>query len=251
MREPRKFYARWDDMPSAPTNPNEYFAVTTMAMSAGQSFTFGMSAEGTFYVDWGDGTVEPIDRSGYDQAPQKYSHAYTTASGNNGWTVKIWGQATGYKTWTLATQGSAISFGQFNGTGIVNPDVPMTPERVAGISGSLGAVFPTINGGGDASKVPGFYATFYGCTNLTGTIPYNLFSGITGNRSNMFRDMFSNTGVTGISGTSAQQSQLFSGISGVAQGMFNHTFSYTNITSIPAGLCGTSSVTGSETEADT
>ena len=247
MREPRKFYARWDDMPSAPTNPNEYFAVTTMAMSAGQSFTFGMSAEGTFYVDWGDGTIDVIDRSGYDQAPQRYSHTYTTASGNNGWTIKIWGEATGYKTWTLATQGSAISFGQFNGTGIVNPDVPMTPERVAGISGSLGAVFPTINGGGDASKVPGFFATFYGCTNLTGTIPYNLFSGITGNRSNMFRDMFSNTGVTGISGTSAQQSQLFSGISGVAEGMFNHTFSYTNITSIPAGLFSTISATGNAT----
>jgi len=247
MAEPRKFYARWDDMPSAPTNPNEYFAVTTTAMSAGQSFTFGMSAEGTFYVDWGDGTVDLIDRSSYNQDPQKYSHTYTTASGNNGWTVKIWGEATGYKMWPAATQGSAISFGIFNGSNVVNPDVPMTPERVAGISGSLGAVFPTINGGGDASKVPGFYGTFSGCTYLTGTIPYNLFSGITGNRSNMFREMFNNTGVTGISGTNEQQSQLFSGISGVANGMFLSTFDHTNITSIPADLFSTISATGNAT----
>ncbi len=233
-------YAAWQNMPTPPQDENSYFRVTTTTnMPANTTFTFGMSAEGDFYVDWGDGIVENISRTGYDQAPQKYSHTYTAASAEAR-VIKIWGLATRYKPyWYAATAGSAISFGQtFEGPNltVINGDAPMTPGLVAGISGSLGAVFPTVNGGGNLNNVPGFQGAFSGCTNLAGTIPYNLFSGVTGNRQNMFLKTFENTAVTGISGNATQQAQLFSGITGAAEGLFRETFSGTNITQIPSAI---------------
>ena len=273
MAEPRKFYARWDETPSAPTNPNEYFAVTTTALNAGETFRFTLSAAGNFWIDWGDGTVDSIVRNWY--GPSQYVHTYTSAA-PNGKTIKIWGNATGYAD---SASHSTILFSQ----GSNAYDSNNTPLLVAGISGSLGALFPTLESSGQLpSTMPNFYRTFSGCSNLetdistlgtlfswvengvrhgvtgapvggfdktfentgiTGNIPVALFAGVSGAATGMFQDTFK--GCTGIESIPAG---LFSGVSGVAIGMFAGTFEgCTGIESIPANLFSTISATGNAT----
>ena len=67
-----------------------------------------------------------------------------------------------------------------------------------------------------------FSNTFNGCSGLTGSIPENLFSGISGAPAiNMFSDTFH--GCSGLTGSIPEN--LFSGISGApADGMFFYTF---------------------------
>ena len=49
------------------------FTVTTTNLSANQTFKFVLSASGTFYVDWGDGSAaQTITRN--DTIPTEYSH---------------------------------------------------------------------------------------------------------------------------------------------------------------------------------
>ena len=50
------------------------FTVTTTSLAAGTTFSFNMSAKGTFYVDWGDGNVQTISRANTMDAT--YSHSY-------------------------------------------------------------------------------------------------------------------------------------------------------------------------------
>lgn len=218
------FYAKWDDMPSAPTNPNEYFAVTTTDLSAGDTFKFEMSAAGSFYVDWGDRTVVPIVRDNTNLTV--YSHRYTTSGSK---TIKIWAPQNGGATMYNSSCYPTISFG---GNGA-------TPEFVAGIYGSLGAVFPTINGGVNDADIPSFNQTFSGCSNLVANVGSlgNLFSGVTGTKAIMFLGLFD--GCSRVTG--AIPADFFSGISGPVKegcvmGMFQSTFRDTGVTSIPAGL---------------
>ncbi len=266
------FYAKWDDMPSAPSNA---FTITTTSLAAGETFRFTLAAGGNFYIDWGDGTVDNIVRNWY--TPLQYVHTYTSAA-PNGKTIKIWGNATGYASYSSGY--SAIRFSQ--GTNAY--DSNNTPLLIAGISGSLGAVFPTVEDTGMyPSTMPNFYAAFSGCSNLTtdistlgtlfswvengvrhgvtgapvggfaktfentgitGNIPVALFAGVSGAAGGMFHGTFK--GCTGIESIPAG---LFSGVSGVANSMFYETFEgCTGITSIPVNLFSTISATGNATD---
>jgi hypothetical protein len=85
--------------------------------------------------------------------------------------------------------------------------------------------------------------TFNGCSGLTGSIPGNLFAGISGAPSGrLFTGTFQ--GCTGLTG--AIPSGLFAGISGAPENsMYESTFyGCTGLTSIPVGLFG--NISGAE-----
>ncbi|MBQ2845152.1 MAG: hypothetical protein IJE79_04000 [Alphaproteobacteria bacterium] len=192
--------------------PAEFTLTTT---SDTTSFSFSISAAGEFVVDWGDGTVETITKA--NTTDTTYTHNYATA---DEYTIGIGGQATAYNT---STSTAAISF-----------YVNSSQTKIASIDGSLGAIFGTLP---DATeKQPRFYETFYYATNMTGSIPSDLFAGISGApASNMFESTFS--GCSGLTG--AIPDGLFAGISGApAYAMFYSTFSgCSGLTgAIPAGL---------------
>lgn len=222
-------------------------------------FLFSMSPSGTFYVDCGaDGTLDGTGVSGKtivrgSVTLEQYSCTYTTGGVK---TIQFGGLATGYSTNVTV---STIQFGsEVNGNNF-------TSTLVGGISGSLGAIFPTL--GNNNGEQPRFYETFYDCSNMTGIIPLGLFNGISGQPTrSMFNSTFSNcSGLTGsipaglfgnISGAPITQlfmktfyncsrltgsipATLFSGISGLpANQMFSNTFNgCSGLTgSIPANL---------------
>ena len=216
---PGTAYARW-------ITPTAQFTVTTTPISANTTFTFKISASGNFVVDWGDGSQPDIITKN-DTYIQSISHIYTTAS-TTGYQIGISGLATGYANSGLVP---SIMFGSYyNAT---------TPGLVGGISGSLGEIFPTL--GANVGQIPSFMATFLQCSNMTGSIPANLFSGVTGSVEYMFDSTFQ--GCTGLTGSIP--ANLFSGVTGSAEHMFSGTFSgCSGLTgSIPANLF--SGVTGS------
>ena len=208
------------------------FWVTTTADTS--EFKFKMSAQGTFQIYWGDGTWDVIKRTDTDMV--EYSHTYTTAGeykiGFGGWTTKY---NSVYKTTTITFQYQEYNEKQ-------DAWVAVNNTRLAKIEGSLGAVFPTIGDGATNGGQPRFYQTFSGCTNLTGSIPEDLFAGVSGAPVDfMFADTF--RGCSGLSG--AIPAKLFAGISGApSTQMFSNTFSgCTNLTGeIPhdlfAGISG-------------
>ena len=185
------------------------FTVTTTELAADTTFAFYMSAKGTFYVDWGDGTVDTITRTDTDET--LYDHTYSTAGVK---TIRFGGIATEYST---VFGVAAISFRR--------------NDKLSIITGSLGALLPMIGNGATAGQLPSFYATFASTTNLR-SIPANLFSGITHSQSYMFWDTFANSGITGIPET------LFAGItSGSRYALFDGTFrDCTSLTAIPEHL---------------
>ncbi len=190
------------------------FPFTATTTSDTTKFSFTISATGEFWVDWGDGTaVETITKT--DTTNQTISHTYTTAGV---YAVRIGGRATGYAS-SYNESSAAISF--------------KNNKNLAKISGSLGEIFPTVNG-----RRPIFHSTFYGCTNLTGSIPEKLFSGISGAPAvYMFASTF--RGSSGLTGSIP--SGLFGNISGApAAYMFDGTFNgCTGLTGeIPSGLFG-------------
>ena len=178
---------------------NYKFFITTRPNRT--SFKFYLSAAGEFYVDWGDGTRNKITRT-HTQGSE-YSHNYSTAGT---YTIKIGGKATAYNT---STSTAAISF-----------YVNSSQTKIASIDGSLGAIFGTLSS--DTNNQPRFYWTFYGATNMTGSIPSDLFAGISGApASYMFGHTFN--GCSGLTG--AIPDGLFAGISGApASSMFSGTF---------------------------
>ena len=170
------------------------FYVTTTGNTS--SFSFDISAAGSFSINWGDGTVDNINKS--DTTNTTYSHTYDKAGE---YTIGIGGEATAYNTSALT---AAISFS--------------SNKNTAGISGSLGAIFGTLPSG----TQPRFYQTFYNNTNLTGEIPADLFAGISGTPAgSMFAYTFSDC--SGLTGTIPEN--LFAGISGAPESyMFYNTF---------------------------
>ena len=192
--------------------PEYPFELTTTSDTS--SFSFNISAAGKFYVNWGDGSAfQKIEKA--DTTQQTISHTYTTAGA---YAVRIGGRATGYAS-SYNESNAAISF--------------KNNKNLAKISGSLGEIFPTVNG-----RRPIFRSTFYGCTNLTGSIPEKLFSGISGAPVvYMFASTF--RGSSGLTGSIP--SGLFGNISGApAAYMFDGTFNgCTGLTGeIPSGLFG-------------
>ncbi len=173
------------------------FILTTTADTT--KFSFVISAVGTFEIDWGDGDIETINKT--DTTETTYSHDYSAAAA---YTIGISGQATAY---TTLYQTAAISF---EGN-----------RNVAGISGSLGAIFGTLDI--ETNNQPQFDCTFRNCSNLTGSIPENLFSGISGAPA-MFMFHLTFDDCSGLTGSIPEN--LFSGIQGVAaSATFSGTFS--------------------------
>ena len=181
-------YARWEQ---------GKFSITTTNDT--RNFYFTIKATGTFIVDWGDGSVETVTIA---DASTGYNFLHNYASVGS-YTIRLGGLATGYST---SDSDSTIKF--YENT--YNPQ-----DHIASISGSLGAIFPTL-GAGDANT-PLFRTTFESATGLT-QIPANLFSGVTGIRERMFQLTFESTGITSI------PAGLFSGITGSAANAFRGTF---------------------------
>ena len=200
--------------------PSEYpFIATTTPEAPG--FYFGLSASGTFYVDWGDGTVDTIEKN--DVNKQSFSHTYETAGT---YVVKLGGRATGYsqdkepEVHPNSLDDDAVVYGAPDEDYNYVPVISFAGnEYLAKIEGSLGKIFPTLPGG----IQPRFSHTFVHCINLSGTIPGELFSGISGApAAGMFYGTFS--GSDGLTG--AIPEKLFAGISGApVTGMFAETFS--------------------------
>ena len=204
------------------------FQVTTTWLDADTTFSVFLSAKGMFYIDWGDGTVDTITRT--NTTNTQYSHTYTNAGE---YTVQFNGNATGYYSsdpnnvgglGVAATRAvAAISFydGSRNGNS----------KLVAGISGSLGKVFPTIGTGSTNANQPRFANAF--AHTLITDIPNDLFSGISGVPApHMFYGTFGGTNISYI------PVDLFSGVSGAAKfAAFGYTFSQcSDLTSVPDGL---------------
>ncbi len=168
------------------------FTITTTNMSANSTFKYWQGASGKFYVDWGDGTYQTINYTAV------IPHTYETAGVH---TIRFGGLATGYSTGTSDTTPNAIGFGirsVYKRDATTNAG---TPLFVAGISGSLGDIYPSLPN----DNHPRFMSTFNGCTNLTGSIPAELFRGVTGSKTDKDKNwaMFTATfqGCSGLTGS--------------------------------------------------
>ncbi len=180
-------------------------------------FVFSMSASGNFWVDWGDGNIEYINKNNTDDII--YSHTYTTTAS---YVIHFGGLATGYIDFESDEIAPAIAFGYSDNN---------TADKVLAVTGSLGAIFPTLHNGANNTDYPIFAATFAQCTSLT-SIPSGLFSGVSGSVRYMFMQTF-----YGCTSLTSILSGLFSGVSGSADYMFAYTFwNCTSLTSIPSDL---------------
>ena len=171
--------------------PKYHFTATTTSDTT--TFSFTISASGTFYVNWGDGTAEQkITKS--STGSQTISHTYATAGAYD---IRIGGRATGYGA------KPAVSF--------------KSNLNLAGINGSLGRIFRNVG-----TNMPLFWETFRYCTNLRGSIPAELFDGVTGTpRTHIFDGTFD--GCSRLTGKIPEN--LFAGIQGApAYFMFSYTF---------------------------
>ena len=178
------------------------FEITTTSFSGNFSVTF--AATGTYYIDWGDGSVQTIVRP--DTTATTYTHSYAVAEPH---TIKFAGLATEYRD----SAGAAV--------------VGFTVSKIASLSGSLAQLFPQY--GDSYSEFPQFGAVFQYTTNLT-SVPDTLFTGLTGG-AKMFTGTFSGSGLTSI------PSGLFSTITTSGWHMFGGTFqNCTGLQSLPAGL---------------
>ncbi len=187
-----------------------------------------ISAAGKFYVDWGDGTEEVIEKTTVGE--QWFGHDYAT---DGTYTVRLGGRATAYSAdedqSTVILSGDADCPYLFGGEAD-GPNGRRCPIVLKSFSGCLGCVFPTLANGDQ----PRFISTFEIATMLEQTsIPETLFDGIHGVPvSNMFKETFFNTyAITSV------PENLFAGLSGApAKGLFDGTFAYAGLTSIPSGL---------------
>ncbi len=206
-------------------------------------FSFSMSAQGFFTVDWGDGTVETINRT--DTIQTVYSHIYDIA---NEYIIGFDGVATGY---TSAT--ASISFAN--------------NLNISRLEGSLTALFPTLRNSSGTYLPVRFNGVFQNCKNLV-SIPKNLFAGDYYGFSNMFAQAFAgcvglkelpenlfpnfivNIGdamfketFRGCTGLTTVPADLFSGVHGIGYSLFSYTFAEcTSLVNVPTGLFA--SITG-------
>lgn len=177
---------------------DEKFAITTTPLEANTGFKFQLSAAGMFYIDWGDGTTSILNRHN-DVNHNQYSHTYADAGT---YTIRFGSAPTGYRSENVRYVASTFP-GVIWGYNLPSTirfypmimgqasSLPGTPELIASLSGSLGALFPTLSSASVGSTQPIFNSSFAGAVNLT-TVPYNLFSGLSGNiTSNMFSSAFS------------------------------------------------------------
>lgn len=145
------------------------FTITTNDTS---SFSFQVSASGTFCIDWGD-RIETKQKNNTDLV--SFSHYWY--DGTKPRTIRIGGRADGYNTTTTekAPEQSAVIFGKWPENGTTN-----TYDKIVGISGNLSAVFGTLGAGDSTATQPRFWRTFYGCTNIESNLPQNIFASLYG-----------------------------------------------------------------------
>ena len=188
---------------------------TTVTIFSGKKYDFEISAAGTFYIDWGDGSApEKVVKT--DTTKQNFSHTYDA---NGTYTVKLGGRATAY-----SVNDAAVSFEE-------DYDTQDSYYYSNAIAGCLGKIFPTLANGSQ----PLFKNTFF--YHQITSIPDGLFNGVHGAP---VADMFAGTFNRCLYLTEIPAG-LFSGISGAsAAGMFAGTFTMCrNLTgSIPSGLFG-------------
>ena len=187
----------------------EYKFYLTFNRVISPQYGINISAAGEFVIDWGDGTIETINKT--NTTNTTYLHDYSTTGE---YTIGIGGQATAYNTDPYTATISFPSDFVYD---------------IFSIDGSLGAIFSTLPDGSQ----PRFYNTFFSVG--VSTVPAELFTGISGAPvKNMFAGTFS------LSLLRTIPDGLFAGISGApAEGMFNGTFSEsTYLTSIPENLFG-------------
>ena len=164
-------------------------------MTVSGSLSFTISAQGDFYIDWGDGTQETISKP--DTTNTTYTHSF---AGYGTYSVRLGGLATDYND-DVTT--AAISF--------------YGDSSISTIQGNLSRIFPTLENG----KNPRFYQTFAN-TSITGAIPANLFIDLVGAPvENMFyRTFYGSNGFRG-----AIPESLFGTMTGApAPRMFYETF---------------------------
>lgn len=122
------------------------FKLETQSMN-NKDFSFQISAAGIFYIDWGDGNVQTLNRTN-NTTNTSVSHTY---SGKGARIIKFGGDATGYNAGDTT---AAINFSS-------NQQVKKALYR---ITGSLTDLFPEF--GPAANQQPKFYNTFNGCQAL-------------------------------------------------------------------------------------
>jgi len=212
------FWAKW----------TEYkFTLTTTETD---TFEFFISAAGTFYVDCGDSgtltsTANDITNNDTIARSDVNNEIYTcTWDNTTSHTIRFGGSATGYSTAAGFNNTTAIRFNN----NISRPNNDTNAKKISSISGSLGQIFGTVeNPSNDYSSQPRFGYTFSGAFNMTGTdgdyaLPQNLFDGIYGEPA---ESMFYATFYGCRSLTGSIPPTLFNGISGApADGMFGNTF---------------------------
>lgn len=198
------------------------FEITTTNLSANTEFRFYMSAQGTFYIDCGNGgTLSGTGVSGKtvartDTTESLYACTYSTGGVK---TINFGGMATGYST----RPSSTISFS------FVYKE--NTPHFIKTVSGDLSKIFPYISANAADKAQPRFSQLFYGASNLQ-SVQGTLFGGYTTAATMMFRFAFAHcSSLTQIPET------LFSSITTGAAQLFESTFSRcTGLQSIPANL---------------
>jgi hypothetical protein len=199
------------------------FTLTTTNTT--NSFSFSLSAIGTFYVDWGDGDIETIVRN--NTTDTTYTHNYSTAGA---YTIRFAGGATNTTTsYNTETYIAAISFY----AGADNTAKAVNTAKIASVSGNLSSMFPMTSNAADGAQ-PRFYYTFNGATNLK-SIPNTLFADYTVASTHMFFYTF--YGCSGL--TLLPQNLFFPNATSVtgAESMFDSTFyNCSGLTSLPADL---------------
>ncbi|MDW2994433.1 MAG: hypothetical protein R8N24_00180, partial [Alphaproteobacteria bacterium] len=178
-----------------------YFTATTTPDTT--SFSFQISAAGTYHVDWGDGKRDHYYKSHTDN--RTISHTYDAAGSYN---IRIGG----YSSW----------YSSYRNNGVIRFE---NNQQLMRIAGSLGKIFPTLKDKTDPTKawLPSFGRLFYNCRNLESEIPEFLFQGVHGQPvAFMFSRLFENC--SKLKGTIPPN--LFSSIKGIpADRMFESSFS--------------------------
>lgn len=166
-----------------------------------KSYGFEISAAGTYTINWGDGKTETINKT--DTATTMYTHTYPGPASN--YKIGLGGKATAYNMSMPYGNTGDISF--FN-----------SASHIKSMDGCLGCIFSTLPNGNQ----PLFSGLFARNTELTGSIPKNLFDGINGAPRT---GMFYNTFVDCENLTGNIPETLFAGLKGApASSMFNNTF---------------------------
>ena len=186
---------------------NAPFVVTTIPNTS--YFKFTVTAQGTYYVDWGDGMIRRYTNN--SPGTLVIDHDYSMPRAAN---IRI--GTTNIQAYSETEGIAAISFTDFG-------EATNTASAVAGISGSLAQLFPTIGNGDSYATQPRFYRTFNQCYNLSGNLPENLFSDLGGEPvQHMFYATF--MGCSNITGPIPEN--FFGGVFGQpASYMFDGTFS--------------------------